>query len=534
MPLSFSAKKISYRTTNSFSSLVYDYLDADDALRPFYSYEPSLSGIEKSIEARKNFKVNRQALAEHFSKQYSGVETSNVVLSNIQLLENENTFTVCTAHQPNIFTGHLYFIYKILHSIKLAADLSKHFPLYQFVPVYYMGNEDADLAELGEVTIKGHTYHWKTEQKGAVGKMMVDDALIKMLDSIAGQLLVDEHGEEILQLLQRHYVINKTIEDCTFTLVNELFKDYGLLVLIPDSKQLKEQFLPTSIKELSEGFSNKAVENTLQHFPSKYKVQTYGRDINLFYLKDGLRSRIENASTGFQLTGTGITLSAKEIVEEFKANPERISPNVILRPLYQELILPNIAFIGGGGELAYWLELKSMFDKEGVLFPALVLRNSFTIVEQGTASLMDKSGLSTEDMFASEKKLLDAFVLNNSDKKLSLEKEINELTQLYTGLAADASAIDITLQKHVKALQAKAIAKVEVLQKKMLAAEKRNQEANLRKLKKARQEFFPNEALQERVNNIFSYLSKYGIGFIDVLYNNSGSLTHQFTILTEE
>ena len=281
----------------------------------------------------------------------------------MNLLLKENTFTVTTAHQPNIFTGPLYFFYKILHTIHLAAELKKQFPEHNFVPVYYMGSEDADLQEVGSYTLAGEAYHWNTKQKGAIGRMKVDDELIKLLQNLEGYWLVQPAGKEALDVLKQAYQKGKTISEATLYLVHAYFGKYGLVVLQPDNAQLKAVFVDVMEKELRTGFSQKAIQSTKENLANTYHVQSDGRDLNLFYLKDNTRARIEKQGNAYIVVDTEMRFTEEEIVKELHAHPEMFSPNVILRGVYQETILPGIAFIGGGGELAYWMELKNVFNE---------------------------------------------------------------------------------------------------------------------------------------------------------------------------
>ena len=171
-----TAQYIDYRQTGYFSALVTDYISGEELLAPFYKHPASVAGIKAAIDARKKYPTNRKLLVEVLTKQYASIAASDKVKANIDKLLLENTFTITTAHQPNILTGPLYFIYKILHAIKLAELLAAEMPGSAFVPVYYMGSEDADLDELGHVFINGEKHQWQTKQTGAVGRMKVDKA----------------------------------------------------------------------------------------------------------------------------------------------------------------------------------------------------------------------------------------------------------------------------------------------------------------------------------------------------------------------
>jgi len=220
---------------------VLDYINGNDSLKNFYANPVNINGIKSAIEARKKFNTNRKLLVDQFTNQYQGFEDCGSVKANIDALLNENTFTICTAHQPNIFTGHLYFVYKILHTIKVADSLKKELPEYNFVPVFFMGSEDADLEELNHIVIDGEKYTWETAQTGAVGRMKVDDNLLKLIDRISGRLSVEKYGNILIELLKKCFTKNSTIENSTFLFVHYLFKGFGLLILLPDNAAYKKE-----------------------------------------------------------------------------------------------------------------------------------------------------------------------------------------------------------------------------------------------------------------------------------------------------
>jgi len=511
-----------------------DYLDDAELLKDFYNYRPDIEGFKKATGDRKNSPVNRNLLVEVLKDQYKDLEKSNKLKANIEALLHENTFTVCTAHQPNIFTGHLYFIYKILHAIKLAEELSVSMPESKFVPVYYMGTEDADLAELGEVHINGTKYQWQTEQKGAVGRMLIDKNFIQIIDAIEGQLSAEKHGAEIIGAVRNCYTEGTVLETATLRFVHSMFNKYGLIILLPDNADLKREFTEVVRGEAKKQFSQKAVAKTVSAFPREYKVQAAGREINLFYLKDNLRERIEKSPEGFVIANTDLKFSDEAFEQELQNHPERFSPNVILRPVFQEMILPNIAFIGGGGELAYWLELKNVFEKVHAFFPVLVLRNSFSIIKKNIAEIIKKLGFASSDFFQTELRLTEMLVRRETALKLDLAAEKEALKAAYDNIKTGASAIDNTLTGHVHALRTQAMNRIEILEKKMLKAEKKKFEAQQRQIKKIKSVLYPGGVLQERSDNILEYIAHYGPDFIDTFYENSTGSEQSFTLLIEQ
>ncbi|HVE61516.1 MAG TPA: bacillithiol biosynthesis BshC, partial [Chitinophagaceae bacterium] len=232
----------------------------------------------------------------------------------------------------------------------------------------------------------------------------------------------------------------------------------------------------------------------------------------------------------FTVNNTDIKFTEQELRSELHNHPERFSPNVILRGLYQEIILPNIAFIGGGGELAYWLQLKDLFNHYNVPFPVLVLRNSFLIIEKPAKTLIEKLGLSANEIFASEIEMLNT-IIEKEGRKPELNGELDQLSFVYDNLKKTVSTADVSLLKHIEALKVRSVNQLKEVEKKMLRSERKKYEAKQRQISKLKQLLFPNNSLQERVENISGFYAKHGRGFIVELYKHSLPLEQQFVVL---
>lgn len=530
--MNFTAEWINYDNTNAFSALSIDYLHQHTALQSFYKHAPSLEGIGRAIGERKMFNTNRKNLVAVLKNQYEQIAVSEKTKSNIEKLTATNTFTVCTAHQPNLFTGYLYFIYKIVHAIKLADELNAAYPQYHFVPVYYMGSEDNDLEELDHIYLNGEKITWETDQKGAVGRMHTK-GLDAVIQRISGELSVLGHGQHLVELLKTCYCQSSTVQEGTLKFVNSLFGHYGLLVLIADDAALKKEMTGVFKDDLLQHTPAEIVKETAGQLAKHYHAQVNPRDINLFYMMDGLRERIIKTGDRFTVNNTDIDFSSASVLDELHAHPGRFSPNVVLRGLFQETILPNVAFIGGGSEIAYWLELKDMFTHYNVPYPVLVQRNSFLIVDREMGRLMEKLQLSPKDIFKDEALLLNNMIKARSTLQLTLEKETRQLSALYDHIRMLTGQVDITLTEHVTALETKAKKALKNLEKKMLRAEKRKHTALTGQLRKLKSGLFPNNTLQERVENILPYYARYGMQFIDVLYENAPAFSKKFGVLRE-
>ena len=525
-----TSTQLSYGDTGFFSPLANAFVNGDKDLAQFYKHPVSFEGIASAIKERQQSVIDRKLLVTELTNQYKSLQPSGKVKANIALLSDENTFTVCTAHQPAIFTGNLFFVYKIIHAIKLAEELTKKFQGKNFVPVFYMGCEDADLDELGNIFLDGEKINWETNQQGAIGRMNTK-GLEKIIHRVEGELSVLPHGKELVAILKECYLNSPDIQTATFKLIHQLFGEYGLVVLIPDNPNLKRKMIPVFEDELFNHRSSAIVESTIAELSKKFKAQAQPREINLFYLKGDVRERIERSGDEWNVVNTNITFDAESLKKELTEHPERFSPNVILRGLFQETILPDVAFIGGGGEIAYWLELKGVFAQYKVPYPVLVLRNSFLVLEEKWKEKINKLHISVEDIFKDERELMNALVKRESANQLTLAGEITNFTSYYDKLKTVAGQVDDTLTTHVAALQTRAIKPLQELEKKLLRAERRKYEVEKRQLSAVKNALFPNNSLQERVDNFMPYYAKWGKDFLKAIYDHSLTLEQKFVVI---
>jgi bacillithiol biosynthesis cysteine-adding enzyme BshC len=303
------------------------------------------------------------------------------------------------------------------------------------------------------------------------------------------------------------------------------------MVLIADNAALKKEMTAVFEDDLFRHTPAALVQQTAKQLAGQYHAQVNPRDVNLFYMNGNIRDRIIKSGEQFIVNNTGISFSAAAMLDELQRYPERFSPNVVLRGLYQETILPNVAFIGGGSEIAYWLELKDMFVYYNVPYPVLIQRNSFLIINKKMGQLVHKLDIPMEALFRDESQLLKDIVKARSSLQLSLEKEMQQLSGLYDHIRAVARPVDTTLMQHINALEVKALKALRNLEKKMLRAEKNKHTVLSTQLHTLKSGLFPNNTLQERVENILPYYALYGQSFIDMLYRFSPALGEKFGIL---
>src|SRR6185503_15668566 len=497
-----------------------------------------LKGFSEFLKTKKVV-ADRNLLTNILTAQYerNGLLSASHSLGpigNIKLLKEVNTYTVTTGHQLNIFAGPLYFIHKIVTAIKLARQLKAEFPDKNFVPVYWMASEDHDFAEINYTNIGGKKVHWWYEAQGATGRID-PESMRQALNQYKGALGIERHAHELAAIVENAYAGFDKLADATRYLVNALFGEYGLVVIDADDHQFKHQFAPIMERDIIEQNSFNNISSTNEKLAQAgVHVQVNPREINFFYLQDGLRERIAFEDDQYKVLNTEITFSEDDLRQEIKQYPERFSPNVVMRPLYQECILPNIAYIGGGAEVVYWLELKSNFEFYGIDFPVLILRNSGLVIAKETAAKIARMDMKPAELFLSTDDLKKEWVKKHSKHTLNLTEEWRELTAIFEKIKLRAHKIDPTLTPSTEAVHARLKHAIDNLEKKLVKAEKVNYRTRLEQIEHIKSDLFPHDSLQERSENFGLFYVKWGQEFIDELIRNFEPLAFKFTVLGEK
>ncbi len=530
--MAYCYSEVSYNETGYFSKLVTDFLAGNENLDEFYSYTPDVNGIEEAINERSAHYTNREQLVQALTAQYHGQPTTALVIDNIQSLLNKDTYTVTTAHQPNLMTGYLYFVYKILHVIKLAGELNDKYPNKHFVPVYYMGSEDNDIDELGVFRYINESFEWGGDgQKGAVGRMSTA-GLKPILDNLFAIMgPPGSYYSELRDLITEAYMGHNTIGAATHYLVDKLFGKYGLVIIDPDNATLKSGFIPVIIDELLHSNSFAIVSEQTKLLEKNYKTQAFPRPINLFYLSNQIRERIERIGDRWVVLNTEIAFTESEIREEVETHPERFSPNVILRGLFQSTILPDVAFIGGGAEVAYWFQLRSLFAHYKVFYPVVMLRQSVLWIDPQQARLRQQLGLQMNEIFKKENDLIKSHITTHSQDDWHTTKESDDISVLIDALRTKAIAVDPTLLASANAVLHRIQKQLLVLEGKMYRAEKKKMNIQVERISKLKAAIFPSNSLQERTCNFLEYYLLYGSDFFDIVKEGIRPLNNKFLIV---
>ena len=521
--------------TNHLPKITKSYCDNVINLKSFYNRYSSIESFkEQIIEKKNNYNDDfRIILHEFLTKQYSLINNKSAQINQINSLKDKNTFTVTTGHQLNLFTGPLYFLYKIIDVIKICNELKKKFPNNKFVPIYWMASEDHDFEEINFFKTLHKKFQWNINSSGKVGQLKTDslEKVFKEIKLFFGNESLN--SKKIIDLFENSYIKHKNFSMATFQLVNELFGCHGLLILNTDSKKFKEIFINDFIDEIkNQTCYNEVIKSNAKLKELEYKPQVNPRNINLFYCHKNSRDRIINNGKEFKIDNKNLIFSENEIIKEVKKSPEKFSPNVLIRTIFQEKLLPNLAYVGGGSEIAYWLQLKNYFKKRKITFPILKIRTSVLIVKTKKIKNCKKLGISLSDLFQDYTQLSNYYIKKINKNSFDLSKMKNVLNNNFNELFEISKKIDKSFLGALKAQQKKQIKGLENLEKRLIKAEKISKKDKLISLKKIQDELFPNKNLQEREINFSEFFVDYGEQFLELIFDNIDPFNKRFTIIT--
>ncbi len=525
-----SIKNFSFAQTNAFSKLMLDYTSNSKDLQTFIQYPNSIDVIPQIIEDKNKENIDRKVLVEVLENQYQSLEQMKFVADNIRLLENENTFCIVTAHQLNIFGGPLYYIYKIAQTISTCNQLKVKYPEYNFVPIYWMGSEDHDFEEINHTYLYNKKIEWNDEQGGISG-FYKTNSLQPILEELEILISNQTYGNELMTIFRNAYS-QDNLASATRTWLHQVFGNYGLVIIDGNNVVFKQQCIEIIKDDLLNHTAFDLVQDTIVKIEELgYKHQAKPRAINLFYIEKNKRNRIEfdEQEQKYFVINSDKSFTKEEILKELEKSPELFSPNVILRPLFQQKVLPSIMYIGGGGEVAYWLQLKSVFQNFKVNFPQLIVRNSALLCNNNSMKRLEKLNLFIEDMFQSVDELKKDFI--DKDNSISIIQERQSLEQTFAAIQEKIKAIDASLVNYVGAEAQKTFKSMENIEARINKSLKQKNEIHLNQIEKLKNQLFPNNSLQERVENFSSYYAEFGKDFINELINSFDVYQKQFLVI---
>lgn len=511
---------IPFSSIGKFSSLFTDYVDQHEQTKKYYSRFHSYDGLLET--ATSYSEIQRSTLVKELQHQYQDLSVDSSVTENILSLGDQKTFTVTTGHQLQLATGPLFFIYKIITTLNLANELKLKYPEYKFVPIFWMASEDHDFEEINHFHLFGKKHEWLTDQRGAVGRFDTKEIIDQA-----------EDWPSELDWVKAIYANSESLAQATRTIVNKLFGKDGLVILDADCASLKGEFKDIIRKELFSSFSKKVVDRTSQSLVDEgYKAQVHAREINLFYLKGEIRERFVKIEGRWNVNNTDISFSEEQLEQLIENEPEVFSPNVILRPVYQQRILPNISYVGGPGELIYWLQLKDVFEECNVDFPVLTPRSFALYIPTSMQKKLGKSPIHTTDLFLDDHSLKTQILELCSDQEYEVGNQKEQLNTIFNQLITKGEKIDPTLKAFLEGEQKRSEKQLDTIEKKLKKAEERKLEQTISQAQNIKNKLFPNGGLQERHDNVFNFLIN-NDEFIATLQANLNPFDLKFNIVYE-
>jgi len=536
--------KINYSDVPGNQNLFLDYISEFENVSMFYPKDfRNNDDIEKTFDELKNYdRPHRKELAEIIKKQYSNSKISKQTESNISSLRSEKTFAIVTGQQVSLFGGPLYTIYKTITAIKLSRRLKEKYGDYNFVPIFWMEVDDHDFDEVASINIfdkenkhRTLTYNDGLDEetnRGSVGNINFNSGIESTLEDLEDSLRDNEFKDEILILLKECYKEGKSFKEAFKDLFINLFDEFGLVIFDPQDSAVKNILLPIFEKEIN-NFNTHTTTNVLKsaELEEVYHAQVKVKPVNLFYLDETGRHLIEPVEDGFRFKGKRKRLNKEELLNLLYFDPTAFSPNVLLRPICQDFLLPTAAYVGGSSEISYFAQVIPNYKFFEVVSPIIFPRASGTIIESHLSSILEKYNLSLTDFYIDENILIEKVVNMVSEFNFDelFHKSETEIKTTLIKLKENLLSIDNSLEQPIE----KSILRMEqtltTLKVKSKSAEERKHKTLIHQLQKVRNAVYPNGNLQEREISFFYFANKYGLDIIKWIMNelNSNKIEHQ-------
>ena len=516
-------------------NLFLDYLSEYENVERFY--KRNFRNIDQYPQLFKLLseqdRPHRSVIPGIIKDQYGAQKISKQTQQNIESLSSERTIAVVTGQQLGIMGGPLYTFYKTITAIKLCSFLKENFDGYNFVPVFWLEGDDHDYDEVRVfsllnnenqlVSLKYDDGQLEEVNRGSIAGLQFNQNFENVFNELNAVLRETEFKPSLLELLKSIYVPGKTFLDSFRELMIALFDEYGLIVFNPVDPNVKKILAPIFYKEVAE-FSDHAgylVERSAE-LEEIYHAQVKVKAINLFYMEENERLLIEPTETGeYRLKGKRKKFTREEILSVIESAPEKFSPNVLLRPICQDFLLPTGFYVGGPSEISYFAQVTPLYDIYEINQPFIYPRSSATIVERGVKNILDKNNLNLQDIFTEEDKLIQKIVAASSEFDLEnlFNKSLNEILVSLSSIDEKLVQIDKTLLDQSAKSRQRIEETFNYLKNKTLDAQKRKYDSTIRQISKVRNVLYPNGNLQERELNWIYFTNKYGTDILRWLVN---------------
>jgi bacillithiol synthase len=517
------------RTSGLFNDFLYNF----DRVSRFY--QPSgldVSALIARAPTVASQSFSRDAVADALADQNAAAGASDQTFANVERLRQKDSVVVITGQQAGLFTGPIYTIFKALTAIKLTRHLRAQG--LNVVPMFWVAAEDHDFEEVNHTRLLNRegqlvtiTYAGCPPKEGKpVGHVKLNEKISENIAEMIAALPESEFMPRLIADVRDSYKAGVNFADAFGKMMIKLFGKFGVVLINPLDDRLKAvagEIYARAISNAPE-FASRLVNTSAQLEASGYHAQVYAtaEAAPLFMVDEGRRTAMTRRDDGrFYLKGSEKSFGAAELLETVQRCPSCFSPNVTLRPIVQDFLLPTLAYIGGPAEIAYFAQLRPNYGLLNRVDPVALPRASFTLIEKRHAKTMSKYGIGFTDIFAGFEEVMKTVVERSLDQNTATvfdeaEKVFNDqLDKLNASLAA----VDPTLADALKGGREKILYQLNHLRTRFIHNRGKRDETTKQQIERLFAALYPNKNLQEREINVFYFLARYGYDLIDRIYD---------------
>lgn len=541
--------RIEHICLDSSGGLSNEYLFSFSTVNHLYEWNPKRGESFRKRYAdlsHRKFDYSRSRLAGVLREFHSGELYHPAVEQNIRRLEQPESVVVIGGQQAGLLTGPLYTVYKAISVIQLARREEERLGV-PVIPVFWIAGEDHDLDEVDHIYVPypegrltKHRLVLSTEGKRiSAGHVLLDPKSVdKWLKDLAHILPDTEFKEEMIKELACLAAEPVSLTEYFAKLLHRLFGRFGLVQIdssFPSLRRIEGPFFERLIREndaLDEAIKHQIKQVGTMGYPSP--LDFYPDCAHLFVYVEGQRQLLLRDADGFVTRDGRMRWSERELLRLAREEPERLSNNVVTRPLMQEFLFPTLAVVAGPGEIAYWGCLREAFSAMGMTMPVLMPRSGVTLIDRATERYMRLLDLSVEDIFYGLEKRKRAWIAERAPlniQALFADAE-NKIEQLYDFLIEQLSPLGPDMERLGEKNRRKVMGQVEYLRQKAEWMIQLRHDTALRRFDHISLRCLPEGKLQERVYNIATYWNEYGLEWLERLVETPLSyFQHQVVFL---
>ena len=525
---------INFSDIPGHQNLFLDYLYEFENVADFYAYDfrnrDNYLKIFKNISEKRSY--SSTDISQIIANQYSNLNKSAITEKNINKLSDKKTLAIVTGQQLGILGGPLYTFYKIITAIKLSRFLSERYDDYNFVPIFWLEGDDHDFNEVRAIKIidEGNSllnigYKEEIEEddaKQSVGHIKFDSTIQDFFDNLGKNLKDTEFKVQLLNELKDFYSEGKSFKEAFKDLIFKYFDEYGLIIFDPQEIEVKRLLKPIFKKEITDfRLHTEKLVHLSATLEELYHAQVKVKPVNLFLTYDGGRHSIEPVDNEFRLRRKRKSFTYDQLVELLENEPEKFSPNVLLRPICQDFLLPTAFYIGGPSEISYFAQIKPLYEFYDIVQPIIYPRSSATILESTIENVLEKHSVQINDIFIDveniKKKIINSVAESSIDAMF--DGLTNQVESAFDQLKEKLIDLDKTIADSSNRYRDKIFSSINELKSKAEKAQQKKYEVTLRQIDRAAINLFPNSNLQERELNFVYYVNKYGDEFIKKIFD---------------